>query len=189
MLMGYRYGYATYLQPAAPAHRGPANTGPYGKAVPLDDTFKDVVTPNSDTPYSFGLLDLRSGPVVVSAPPIRDRYYVLQFEDLYGFNGLYIGSRATGTEAQTWFLMGPGYLGDVPEGFSGSHRFETELVFLLGRTQLLGAADAPACGAIMAQYKLEPYAVHAGGGAPEFPTFDWPCGRRRRRGMSGSSAI
>ena len=36
MLMGYRYGYATYLQPASPAYAGPPNGGPYGEAVTLD---------------------------------------------------------------------------------------------------------------------------------------------------------
>ena len=28
MLMGYRYAYATFLQPASPAYRDPANAGP-----------------------------------------------------------------------------------------------------------------------------------------------------------------
>lgn len=168
MLMGYRFAYATFLQPASPAYRGPANSGPFGKAVPLDHTFKDVITPNSDTPYSFALLDLRAGPVVVSAPEISGRYYVLQFEDLLGFNELFVGSRATGTEAQRWFLMGPRYEGDVPDGFDGSHRFETELVFLLGRTQLLDPADQADCGEVMASYRVEPNS------SATAPATEWP---------------
>ncbi len=68
MLMGYRFGYATFLQPASPAYAGPANEGPFGEAVTLDHTFKDVITPNADTPYSFGLLDLRAGSVVLTVP-------------------------------------------------------------------------------------------------------------------------
>ena len=64
MLMGYRYGYARFLQPASPVYAGPANEGLFGEAVTLDHTFKDVISPNADTPYSFGLLDLRGGPVV-----------------------------------------------------------------------------------------------------------------------------
>jgi hypothetical protein len=74
MLMGYRFGYATFLEPASPSCRGPANAGPYGEAVTLDHTFKDVITPNADTPYSFGLLDLRSGPVVLTVPDVTDRH-------------------------------------------------------------------------------------------------------------------
>ena len=174
MLMGYRYGYATFLQPASPAYRGPANAGPYGEAVTLDHRFRDVITPNADTPYSFSLLDFRAGPLVLSVPAVTDRYYVMQFEDLYGQNDLYVGSRSTGPEAGTYFLAGPSWQGEVPEGFSGSHRFETDLVFLIGRSQLLGPDDAPALEAIMKQYRLEPYAVFAGNPAPELPAYDWP---------------
>lgn len=174
MMMGYRFAYATFLQPASPAYRGPANAGPFGEAVTLDYTFKDVITPNADTPYSFGMLDLRGGPVVLTVPEITDRYYVMQFEDLYGCNDLFIGSRKTGSAAGSYFLMGPTWEGEVPEGFSGSFRFETELVFLLGRTQLLGADDQPALAEIMHQYRLEPYEQYRGGEAPSLPAFDWP---------------
>ena len=174
MLMGYRFGYATFLQPASPAYRGPANAGPYGEAVTLDHRFRDVITPNADTPYSFGLLDFRAGPLVLSVPEVTDRYYVMQFEDLYGQNDLYVGSRSTGTAAGTYFLTGPSWQGEVPDGFSATHQFETDLVFLIGRSQLLGLADAPALAAIMRQYRLEPYAVLAGDPAPALPAYDWP---------------
>ena len=174
MLMGYRNAYATFLQPASPAYRGPANTGPFGEAVTLDYTFKDVITPNADTPYSMGLLDLRGGPVVLTVPEVTDRYYVMQFEDLLGCNDLFIGSRKTGSAAGSYFLMGPTWDGEAPEGFSGSFRFETELVFLLGRTQLLGSDDRPALAEVMRQYRLEPYELFQGGEAPPLPPFDWP---------------
>jgi hypothetical protein len=70
--------------------------------------------------------------------------------------------------------MGPTWEGDVPEGFTGSFRFETELVFLLGRTQLLNPDDQPALAEVMRQYRLEPYEVFQGGEAPPLPSFDWP---------------
>ena len=43
MMMGYRFGHATYLEPKSPGYRGPANHGPYGKAVTLD--VKEVKKP------------------------------------------------------------------------------------------------------------------------------------------------
>jgi hypothetical protein len=174
MMMGYRFGYANNLQPASPGYRGPPNAGPYGEAVTLDHSFRDVITPNADTPYSFTLLDFRAGPLVLSVPAVTDRYYVMQFEDLFGYNELFVGSRATGSEAGTYFLTGPRWDGEVPAGFTASHRFETDLVFLLGRTQLLGAGDTPALAEVMAQYRLEPYSVFTGGEAPELPPHDWP---------------
>ena len=102
MLMGYRYGFATYLMPSLPSYKGPMN-GIYGEAVTLDHNFKDVITPNADTPYSMAMLDLRAEPVVIQVPEVSDRYYVLQFVDLFGTNPDYIGTRATGTQAaSTW---------------------------------------------------------------------------------------
>lgn len=174
MLMGYRFAYATFLEPASPAYLGPANHGPYGEAVTLDYTFKDVITPNADTPYSFGLLDLRAGPVVLTVPEISDRYYVMQFEDLLGYNELFVGSRATGTAAGSYLLVGPRWQGDLPDGFASTHRFETDLVILIGRSQLLDPDDQPALAEIMAQYRLEPLAVFEGGDDPELDPFPWP---------------
>jgi len=174
MLMGYRFAYATFLQPASPGYRGPVNAGPFGEAVTLDHTFKDVITPNADTPYSLGMLDLRGGPMVLTVPEVTDRYYVTPFVDLFGCNALIIGSRATGSAAGSYFLMGPTWEGEVPEGFSDSFRFETDVVFLLGRTQLLSPDDQPALAEVMRQYRLEPYEVYRGGAAPALPPFDWP---------------
>ncbi len=174
MLMGYRYGYATFLEPASPAYAGPANQGPFGEAVTLDHTFKDVITPNADTPYSFSLLDLRAGPVVMTVPEVTDRYYVMQFEDLFGYNEFYVGSRATGSAAGSYLFLGPRWDGEVADGFASSFRFETDLVFLIGRSQLLGPDDRPALAKVMEQYRLEPLEVYRGGEAPVLEPFDWP---------------
>jgi hypothetical protein len=59
-----------------------------------------VVTPNVDTPYSFLWMDLRTEPLVLGVPEIKDeRYYSIQLIDLYHFTFGYIGSRATGINA------------------------------------------------------------------------------------------
>ncbi len=174
LLMGYRVAYGMSLQPAAPSYVGPVNAGPYGKAVTLDHRFREVITPNADTPYSGALLDLRAGPLVLTVPEVTDRYYVMQFEDLLGYNELFIGSRATGSSAGSYLLIGPRWDGEDPGGFASSFRFETDFVFLIGRTQLLGPEDEPALAAIMAQYRLEPLEVHQGGDAPALEPLDWP---------------
>ncbi len=174
MMMGYRFGYPKYLQPTSPAYSGPPNAGPYGEAVTLDHTFRGVITPQCGHPVLVRIARLPGRTTGAVGPAVTDRYYVMQFEDLFGYNELFVGSRATGSKAGTYFLTGPGWDGDVPSGFSGSHRFETDLVFLLGRTQLLGADDTPALAEVMAQYRLEPYSVFTGGEAPELSPFDWP---------------
>ena len=174
MMMGYRFGYATFLAPDSPSHAGPPNHGPYGKAATLDYRFKNVITPNADTPYSFALLDFRTGPLVLSVPDVPGRYYVMQLEDLYGQNDLFVGSRATGAEAGTYFISGPTWDGDVSSGFTDSHQFETDLVFLLGRTQLLSKDYTPALAEVMRGYRLESYEEFRGNDAPALPSFDWP---------------
>ena len=66
-------------------------------------------TPNSDTPYSMALLDLRAEPFVLCVPEIeKARYYDVQLVDLYTDNYGYIGSRATGHGAGCFLVAGPG---------------------------------------------------------------------------------
>jgi hypothetical protein len=79
MLMGYRYLFDSSLAEGAPLYRMPLNTlGSDSRS--LDWRFKDVVTPNGDTPYSLASLDLRAEPYVLTVPEVTDRYHVMQFE-------------------------------------------------------------------------------------------------------------
>ena len=76
-----------------------------------------VVTPNSDTPYSFACPDLRAEPMVITVPEIeKSRYYSVQLVDLYTFNYDYIGSRATGNGAGSYLIAGPRWKGETPAG-------------------------------------------------------------------------
>ena len=82
-------------------------------------TYKDtaVVTPNSDTPYSFVWLDLRAEPMVLSVPAIpKTRYYSLHLCDGNTFNYGFIGTRTTGPEAGDYMVVGPDWKGDTPPG-------------------------------------------------------------------------
>lgn len=173
MLMGYRFAFGSFLVPSLPSYVRPMNTLG-GEAVTLDHTFKDVITPNADTPYSFAALDLRAEPMVVSVPAVSDRYYVLQFEDLFGMNEHFVGSRATGSEAGSYLIAGPQWAGDVPDGITDVLRFETDLVFLLGRSQLLGPDDVEALDRVMGQYELRSLSEFDGGAALQALPFDWP---------------
>jgi hypothetical protein len=173
MLMGYRYAFASFLMPGIPSHRGPVNAL-HGKAVTLDHTFKDVVTPNADTPYSMALLDLRAEPMVLQVPAIKDRYFVIQFVDLFGTNPHFIGSRATGSKAGTYLLVGPGWDGEAGDEFDGVLPFDTDLVFVIGRTQLLGVDDVPSLAKVMASYLMQPLSAYRGQAALAQPTVQWP---------------
>jgi hypothetical protein len=110
----------------------------------------------------------------LTVPEVTDRYYVMQFENLLGENEYYVGSRATGAAAGSYLLVGPSWKGDLPDGFADTFHFETEVVFLIGRTQLFSPEDKLALAEVMAQYRLEPLAVYNGGEAPELLAVDGP---------------
>ncbi len=165
MLMGYRFAFATFLTPGLPSYRGPVNAI-HGQASTLDHTFKDIITPNADTPYSFGMMDLRAEPVVIQVPEVAGRYYVLQLEDLFGTNAHFIGSRATGSQAGAYLAAGPRWDGEPGDEFDGVLAFDTDLVFVIGRTQLLGPEDVPALAKVMDGYKVQPLSAYRGQGSP-----------------------
>ncbi len=173
MMMGYRYLFGAFLVPDLPSHRAPLNVLA-GEPRTLDHTFKDVITPNSDTPYSMAGLDLRAEPMVLSVPAITDRFYHFQLEDLWGCNAHYVGVRATGTGAGSYLLAGPRWDGETPDDIDQVLRFETDVVFIIGRTQLLGADDVGRLGEIMAAYDLRPLSARTGTGAPTVEPYPWP---------------
>ncbi len=173
MMMGYRFAYGMAIDEDAPSYRGPRNQI-HSDPQTLGPSFRDVISPNADTPYSFATLDLRAEPVVLHVPEVTGRYYVIQLEDLYGFNANYVGTRVTGTDAGTYVLAGPGWSGSKPAGVDDVLRFETDLILTIGRTQLLGAADLPALTAVMSEYRMEPLSAFLGEPSPQAEPFPWP---------------
>lgn len=173
MLMGYRYLFGSFLVPELPSHRAPVNTL-RGEPHTLDHTFEEVISPNADTPYSMAGLDLRAEPLVLSVPEITDRFYHFQLEDLWGHNAHYVGVNATGTAAGAYLLAGPDWDDEAPNDVDDVLRFETDVVFVIGRTQLLGSDDVETLREIMASYDLSPLSSHVGKAAPTSEHYDWP---------------
>jgi hypothetical protein len=138
--------------------------------VPRVFTPKDraVQGPNSDTPYSFLGLDLRTEPIVLTVPKIeKDRYFSIQLIDLYTHNFDYIGSRTTGNDGGRFLIAGPGWKGSTPKGITKVIRSETELVLAVYRTQLFSPDDLDKVKAIQAGYKVQPLSAFLGQPAPE----------------------
>jgi hypothetical protein len=122
-------------------------------------TYKDtaVVTPNADTPYSMMWLDLRTEPMVISVPAVpKERYYSLQLIDGNTYNYGYIGSRATGSKAGSYLIVGPGWKGDKPAGIEKVFQSSTPFSLTVIRTQLFSPDDMPNVIKVQAGYKLQP---------------------------------
>lgn len=108
----------------------------FGNVDKLADHTVKFVSINNDSLYAVTFADLSDGPMVVSAPT-WDKYWVIQFVDLYTNNFAYIGTRATGGDAQKYLLAGPGWSGTPPEGMRVI-KAPTDLVTLVGRWQADG---------------------------------------------------
>ena len=143
-------------------------------------TYKDtaVVTPNSDTPYSMLWLDLRAEPMVISVPAVDPkRYYSVQLTDGNTYNYGYIGSRATGSEAGDYLVVGPGWHGSRPDGIRKVFQSTTDFGLTIFRTQLFNADDMDNVKKVQAGYKVQPLSAYLGQPAPaaapdvSFPVF------------------
>jgi hypothetical protein len=132
-------------------------------------TYKDtaVVTANSDTPYSFLWLDLRAEPIVISVPAVpKERYFSVMLADAHTYNYGYIGSRATGTGAGSYMVVGPDWQGEKPASINQVFQSLTPFSFAAFRTQLINPADMPNVERIQARYKVEPLSAFLGQPAP-----------------------
>jgi hypothetical protein len=137
-----------------------------------DDTA--VVSPNNDTLYSAALMDLRSEPVVLQVPDAANRYYSFMLVDMVTDNFDYVGARATGTEAGTYVVTGPGWKGHLPKS-AVRISAPTWLVLGVGRTEIRGPEDLAAVEAMQACYRLMPLSKFTGQTAPaDAPKIDFP---------------
>ncbi len=141
-------------------------------------TYRDttIVTPNSDTPYSMVWLDLRAEPMILSVPAVpAPRYYSVQLVDGNTFNYGYIGSRATGTEAGDYMVVGPDWQGEKPAGIKQMFRSGTQFSLTIYRTQLFDPTDMPNVIALQAGYKVQPLSAYLKQAAPPAaPNIDFP---------------
>ena len=100
MAANYQTLYKQAVDTTSHDYRAPFNTLTNASSVATPED-KFVVTPNSDTPYSYLWMDLRAEPMVVTMPSIeKDRYYTGQLIDLYTFNFAYLGTRSFGNDGR-----------------------------------------------------------------------------------------
>ena len=174
VVQSYLTMYAFSINKHNPQYKGPFNA-PLSFARVLTPADTAFVTPNSDTPYTFLSLDLRTEPIVLTVPPVeKDRYWVFQMMDLYTFNFDYIGTRTSGNNGGTFLVAGPRWKGTVPPGITKVLRPETEFINVVGRTQLFNAADLDNVKKIQSQYKAQPLSAFLGKTAPPAaPAIHW----------------
>jgi hypothetical protein len=175
MVMNYTVFYQYFVDTSSPEYKAPFNTV-YNSAHVYTPKDTAVVTPNSDTPYSFAAMDLRAEPFVLCNPAIeKSRYFSVQLIDFYTFNYGYIGSRTTGNGAECNMVAGPGWKGEKPDGIANLFHSETDFSLAIIRTQLFNAADIDNVrkiqdgyrGGTLSQFQRKP-------APPAAPKIKWP---------------
>jgi hypothetical protein len=175
LVMNYTVFYEYFVDKAGSQYKAPPNQL-YNTARVYTPRDTSVVTPNSDTPYSFVAKDLRAEPFVICNPEIeKARYFSVQFVDMYTFNYGYMGSRTTGNGAGCFLIAGPSWKSERVAGIAKIFRSETEFSLGLIRTQLFDPADIENVKKIQAGYRAMPLSKFLNRPAPEAaPEIKWP---------------
>lgn len=175
IVMNYAVQYSYCVDKNSGQYKGPFNTiANEARVFTYNDTA--IITPNSDTPYSLLWLDLRTEPIVLSVPAVeKSRYYSVMLCDGNAFNYGYIGSRATGSEAGDYLVVGPGWNGTVPPGIKKVFHSTTQYSLVAYRTQLFTPDDMPNVVKVQSGYKAQPLSSYLHQPAPAAaPAVDFP---------------
>ena len=162
----YRIEYDYFVNKQGAEFKAPWNTLVNTPRVytPADTA---IQTPNSDTPYSWLGMDLRSEPIVLTLPVIeKGRYFSVQLIDAYTFNFAYLGSRTTGNGGGSFMVVGPNWKGSTPKGVAKVIRSETDFVFAVFRTQLFNPADIDNVKKVQSGYRAQTLSAFLGTAAP-----------------------
>lgn len=175
IVMSYKTWYFFFLNEDNPQFVAPMNTL---KNFPRVFTHRDtvVVTPNSDTPYSFVGLDLRAEPIVLSVPEIEEgRFYSVHLADINHHNFGFLGTATTGNGAGHHMIAGPDWQGDLPEGIDTITRTDAQIGFVVFRTQLFNPDDLDNVIRIQDQYAAKTLSSFLGTEQPApAPEIDFP---------------
>src|SRR5215510_1152041 len=142
----------TNLDPKVNAMGGPANAFTHIRTFPTAE-MRAVIRPNFDTLYSSAWLDLTGGPVVISTADTGGRYFMLPMLDLWSDVFAVPGKRTSGTSAENFALVPPGWTGTLPQGVERIDA-PTAYVWIIGRTQTNGVKDYDAVHKIQDGYRI-----------------------------------
>ncbi|MEP7206225.1 MAG: DUF1254 domain-containing protein [Casimicrobiaceae bacterium] len=121
----------------------------------LPDAATKTVLPNGDFLYSRAWLDLAKEPMIVSAPRMKDRYYLLALLDAWTNVSSSLGARTTGSDKAQFAIVGPKWNDKLPPGVL-EVRSPTELAWLFGRIEIKGKPDLDDAVKVQDQFTITP---------------------------------
>ncbi len=133
----------------------------------LSDPKTDNRFPNVDTLYGAAYLLLAEhGPVVLSVPPIRDRYFSVALHDSYFNNFAIVGTSSGDVNGAKVLIVPPGWSGETPSGVDRVVVAPTPIINLYQRIFVRSEAEYDSVRALQDEISLTPL-----GGGP-FPALD-----------------
>ena len=133
----------------------------------LSDPKTDNRFPNVDTLYGAAYLLLAEhGPVVLSVPPIQDRYFSVALHDAYFNNFAIVGTSSGDVDGAKVLIVPPGWSGEVPSDVDRVIAAPTPIINLYQRIFVRSESEYDAVHALQDQITLTPL-----GGGP-FPSLD-----------------
>jgi len=123
-----------------------------------------VSPPDADTLTSVAWLDLTDEPIVLSVPPVKTRYCLMQLLDAWTNVFADPGTRATGNNRADYLITGPRWSGIIPAGLEHLEA-PTRSVCLIIRLRTYNRRDCAAVRTLQQRFTLTPLSawgqVHA----------------------------
>lgn len=121
-------------------------------------------TAQRDTVYSFGTIDLRQEPIVISVPDVpKDQAYMLQLGDTSTETLPYISTITTNNKAGDYVLVGPDFQGYLPsDKFEGVITTRGQFVVIIGRTIVFDHSNLSPIFSIQEGMKIQPLSSFLG---------------------------
>lgn len=122
-------------------------------ATPHDTIF---VAPNVETPYSYATLNVKNEPVILTIPAFEsNRFIAVPFYDLYTHVIYTISPRNNGNGGGSFLIANEKWKGPLPKGVKKRINSETDLIYVLIRTQLFGNDDLERVHQLQSQFKIQ----------------------------------
>src|SRR5690242_4640308 len=106
------------------------------------------VSPNANTLYGFGFLDLGPEPVIMSMPDSGSRYYMVETLDFWSNAFTYPAGHTAGYAGGKVAFVGPGWKGELPAGVK---RIDcaTRWILIQPRVHVIDQADLPGADKVL----------------------------------------
>lgn len=130
------------------------------------------VTPNVNTLYGFGFLDLSQEPIVLTAPDSDGRYYMVELIDMWNNAFAYAAGKKVGYKGGKFAVVGPDWKGDLPKELKRIDA-PTRWVAVQPRIHVKDPADLTGAQKVLAAITVQGLAEYQGKPAPKPLTYKY----------------